>query len=124
MKLQFLDKFGAIGAVIAAIGCPVCFPLIAVVGSTLGLGFLRPYEGLIMYVFQGLVVISLIGSVLTYLSRKKVFPLVVSVIGTGLVFYSFYVRFGEMLIYMGLFGVLLSAVINEIDKRRCKPCIK
>jgi len=74
MRLQFLDKFGAIGAASAAVACPVCFPLIAVVSSTLGLGFLRPYEGLIMYVFQGLVVVSLVGSVLTYLSRKKSIP--------------------------------------------------
>jgi len=51
MKIKFLDKLGAIGAFIAAASCPVCFPFLGVVGATVGLGFLSPYEGIIVYIF-------------------------------------------------------------------------
>jgi len=122
MKLQFLDKFGAVGAFVAAISCPACFPLLAVVGATLGLGFLRPYEGYIMYVFQGLVVLSLAGSVLSYLNHKKKLPLVISVLSSALIFFAFYIRFNVVFLYVGLGGLMLSATISYFENRKCKTC--
>jgi hypothetical protein len=61
---RFLDKIGAVGAFLVAGSCSACFPLLAVVGSAFGLSFLRPYEGILLYVFQGLVLMALIGNVI------------------------------------------------------------
>ena len=122
MRLQFLDKFGAVGAFIAAISCPACFPLLAVVGSTVGLGFLRPYEGYLMYIFQGLVILSLIGSILSYLNHKKKLPLVISVASSALIFFAFYIRFNVVFLYVGLGGLILSAVLSYFEKRKCRSC--
>ena len=36
---------GAIGAIVAAMGCANCFPAIAALGASLGLGWLDHYEG-------------------------------------------------------------------------------
>lgn len=40
------DKTGSLGAIVSAMGCGMCFPAIASLGSALGLGFLANYEGL------------------------------------------------------------------------------
>lgn len=40
------DKAGAAGAVVAAMGCAMCFPAIAGLGAAMGLSFLGQWEGL------------------------------------------------------------------------------
>lgn len=40
------DKASSLGAVVAAMGCAMCFPAIASLGAALGLGFLSQWEGL------------------------------------------------------------------------------
>jgi len=42
------DKAGALGSVVSAMGCGVCFPAIASLGAAIGLGFLSEYEGLLL----------------------------------------------------------------------------
>lgn len=37
---------GALGALISAMGCAMCFPAIASLGAAIGLGFLAQWEGL------------------------------------------------------------------------------
>jgi len=38
------DKAGSLGAVVAAMGCSMCFPAIASLGAAVGLGFLGQWE--------------------------------------------------------------------------------
>lgn len=125
MKAKFLDKVGAIGAVfslIAAAGCPACFPLLGIIGATFGLGFLRPYEGILMHVFQGFVFLSLIGNVIAYLSHRKIYALLIGVISPLMIFFAFYVYFDYRIIYAGMLGLLVTAVVNYIERRKCKRC--
>jgi len=125
MKAKFFDKFGPIGAVcslIAAASCPACFPVLGVIGATLGLGFLSPYEGIIMYVFQGFVLLSLIGNIIAYLEHKKIYALVIGVVSPLLIFYAFYINFSYVIIYAGLIGLFISAIVNFIESRKCIAC--
>jgi len=41
---RLTDKTGSLDAIVSAMGCGMCFPAIASIGSTLGLGFLAGYE--------------------------------------------------------------------------------
>ena len=41
---RITDKAGSLGAVVAAMGCAMCFPAIASLGAALGLGFLGQWE--------------------------------------------------------------------------------
>lgn len=41
-----LDKFGAGGAIIAALSCAACFPALGALAAALGLGFLSQFEGM------------------------------------------------------------------------------
>jgi hypothetical protein len=122
LRLSVFDKLGPMGAFVAAMGCPACFPLLAATGSALGLGVLRPYEGWVMYVFQGLVVVSLLGNIASFLNHRKVIPLIVGLISPILIFYVFYIYFNQTLLYLGLFGLLTTAILNYLAKRRCKAC--
>lgn len=38
------DKVGSVGALVAAMGCAMCFPAIAGLGAAIGLGFLSQWE--------------------------------------------------------------------------------
>ncbi len=119
MKLLFLDKLGAIGTFAAAISCPVCWPLFASLGSALGLGFLLPYEGTIMrVVFPGFVGLGLIGSVVSFLYHREKLPLVVGVASALLIFYGFYGGWYRLPMYIGIFGLPVSAMLSVAANRR------
>ena len=70
MKWGFVEKIGSIGALLAAAACPACFPSLAVVGATLGLGVLSSFEGWAFVLFKSLVLVALVGNVLSYLNHR------------------------------------------------------
>lgn len=122
MKIRFLDKIAAIGALLAASSCPACLPLLAAAGSAAGLGFLRPYEGVMMYVFQALVLLAFIGAAISFFSHRKITPLLVNILGLSLIFFAFYIEFIAVLIYAGLFFILAGAVLNFLEEKKCNKC--
>ena len=122
MKLGFVDKIGSIGSLVTAMACPVCFPMLAVVGSALGLGVLHPFEGKILLAFELLVGVSLIGSFIAYFNHRKILPLLIGVISPGLIFFALYIRFHSVIIYLGLLGLAVASVMNMVANRRCRKC--
>lgn len=122
MKIRFLDKIAAIGALLAASSCPVCLPLLAAAGSAAGLGFLRPYEGVMMYIFQALVLLAFIGAIISFLSHRKITPLLLNITGSFLIFFAFYIKFIAGLIYAGLFFLLAGAILNFLEEKKCNKC--
>lgn len=65
------DKAGVIGAIIAAIGCAACFPVLGSLGAAIGLGFLSQYEGtLIRYVLPLFAIIGLLANLLGGLRHR------------------------------------------------------
>lgn len=42
---RIADKTGSIGVITAALSCASCFPALAALGASIGLGFLTQYEG-------------------------------------------------------------------------------
>ncbi len=56
------DKTGAVGSVVSAMGCAMCFPALASIGAALGLGFLSRWEGMfinsLLPAFAWLVIIA------------------------------------------------------------------
>ena len=45
---QIGDTFGTVGAIVATMGCAMCFPALASIGAAIGLGFLAQWEGLLI----------------------------------------------------------------------------
>ena len=76
------DKSGALAAVIAAMGCSFCFPAIASLGATIGLGFLAQWEGfLLTKVLPGAAILTLLVNVLGYFHHRQWYRSVAGIIG-------------------------------------------
>lgn len=124
MATNVLDKVGSIGALIAGAAVPCCFPFLSLIGSILGLSFLAPYETYVMYAMQGLVVLALVGSVIAYRGHRKILPLLLGVVSTGAVLYSLNTNMNVTILYGGLAGLLVVAVWNSIEAKRCADACK
>jgi mercuric ion transport protein len=117
-----LDKLGAIGALLAASAVPCCFPLLAAVGATLGLGALQSLRGYMDYAIQAMVALALVGNVMAYRQHRRLGPLVLELTATAFVFFAYYGYYHVLLIYAGLLALAAAAVWNVIAKRRCPGC--
>jgi hypothetical protein len=124
MSTNILDKLGSVGAVIAGAAVPCCFPFLSLFGSILGLSFFARYESVIMYLLQGLVVLALVGSVIAYRGHRKILPLILSVLSTAAVLYGMNSGLDIYFIYSGMIGLLIVAVWNTIEARRCAEACK
>ena len=119
MSTNILDKVGSIGAIIAGAAVPCCFPFLSLIGSILGLSFLAPYQTYVMSVMQALVVLALVGTVVAYRGHRKVLPLMLGILSTASVLYSVNTNLNIYLLYGGMAGLLIVAVWNSIEGRRC-----
>lgn len=125
MNITFVDKLGAIGTLFTALACPVCWPLFAVAGSALGLGILAPYEGIMMvYVFPSVIVISMVGACLSYRFHKNFIPLGIGILSGVFALYGFYVGWILILMYIGIFGILISSILSFFATRKQKLICK
>jgi len=122
MKLQ-LDKIGTIGLVLTAVLSPCCFPLFGIVLTAAGLGSFELFGGWTMWIFQALVLISLIGIFLSYRQHKNIIPLSIGLLSAGLIFYAYHLDNSDNWqreIYAGMFGLLISAGMNYYMSRKNK----
>ena len=125
MSTNILDKVGSIGAVVAGAAVPCCFPFLSLAGSILGLTFLAKYESVVMYVLQGMVLVALVGSFIAYRGHRKIAPLILSIISTAAIVYGLNVPLLEITyVYSGMVGLLIVAVWNTIEGRRCVEACK
>lgn len=122
MKIKHLDKLGAVGAIVAAGGCPACFPALAALGSAMGLGFLQQFEEKSLIALQILVFIGLIGNIISYFNHRKIIPLIIGVFSALIIFFAWYIYFSYALFYLGLIGLFVAAILNIIAKKKCPKC--
>lgn len=124
MATNVLDKIGSVGAVLAGAAVPCCFPFLSLIGSIFGLSFLAPYERYILYAMQVLVVLALIGGVIAYRGHRKILPFLLGIVSTGAVLYSLNTDMNVKILYSGLAGLLIVAVWNSIEAKRCADACK
>lgn len=121
MKLDFLDKFGSVGTILVAASCPACWPLFIPLGSALGLGIIQPFTmPYLDILFPGIVMIAMVGSYFAYKIHDTRYPFIVTIV-SGLLAIVGYAA-GEILImmYVGIFGILLGAILGIVAKKQCK----
>lgn len=125
-----LDKIGTIGLMLTAILSPCCFPLFGIVLTATGFGSFELFGGWTMWIFQALVLLSLIGIFLSYRQHKNIVPLVIGLISAGLIFYAYHIDESnnwQGLLYAGMFGLFIAAGINyyihhKSKKTSCSTC--
>lgn len=114
MRFQ-VDKIGTIVLFMTAIASPCCFPLFGFVLAAFGLGSFELFGGWTMWVFLGLVLISLLGLSFSYHKHKYIWPLLIAIPSAILIYYSYLfidADYWTILLYTGMFGLLLASVLD------------
>lgn len=124
-----LDKIGTIGLFLTVLVTPCCFPLFAFVLTAFGLGSAELLGGWTMWIFQAFVLISLVGFFIAYRKHHSIYPLLISIPSAVVIFYSYYFindTNWTILLYMGMFGLLIATgfnyYINRKQKIACVTC--
>jgi mercuric ion transport protein len=117
-----LDKLPAFGAVIAAAGCPVCFPALAAVGSVFGIGALAAYESQLIILTQIFVILSMVFAVVSYRRTQYKPSLIIALVSGVLIFGTWYLFWNPVIVYLGLAGISGVAVWNIILENRIRAC--
>lgn len=119
---EILEKLAPVGSVVAAAGCPMCFPALAGIGSLFGLGALAAYEQDLLMLMRVLVGLSMLLALLSYRRTRVVTPLALSLASGVLVFAVWYVWWKPVFLYIGLAGLVVGALWNLVLERRQRAC--
>jgi len=96
--------------------------MLAVVGTALGLGIFRPFEGWVFTLFQSMVVIATLGNLLSFAGHRRVFPLIIGLVSPALIFFALYVRFNQLFLYLGLIALAAASILSYLANRQCARC--
>jgi hypothetical protein len=120
-----IDKFGTAGLFLTAIFSPCCFPLFAFGLSALGFGGFELFGGWTMWIFQAMVIISIVGLYFSYRIHRCMYPLLVAVPSGILVFYGYHFSSADYwtyYLYAGMFGLLIATIWNYQRNRMHRSC--
>lgn len=105
---QIGDTFGTLGAIVATMGCAICFPALASIGAAIGLGFLAKWEGLfittLLPLFAG---IALLANGLGWFAHRQWHRSLIGIVGPTIVLLSRYPWFQYSWRSWTLYGGLL-----------------
>ena len=121
---QLLDKGGALGALMAAVAAPCCFPLLAPLGFALGFGALLPWAAYALYGVAVCAVVAMVGSVVAFRSHRHVGWLILGVGSGVLVLPALAWPWPPSLAYAGLLGFVVAAVANHVLVRRAACTVR
>lgn len=130
MKLTAnLDKIGTVGLFLTALISPCCFPLFGLGLTALGFGSFELFGEKTMWIFQGLVLLSLAGTFFSFRQHKNIYPLMIAITSAVLIVYAYHFDNNDnwtTLLYFGMFGLLLSSGLNYFIHRKqktvCNTC--
>jgi len=122
MNKKMAEKFAPLGAVVAAAGCPVCFPALAGLGSALGLSLFARYEPQFLVLVQIFVILSMYLAYVSYKRTKNKYSLALSLISGLAMFFTWYAIYSPVVFYSGMFGLVLGAIWNFILERKLPSC--
>lgn len=108
----YLEKFGSVGAIVAAAACPICFPKLALVGTLLGLGGLGAYETQFFVAAQVLVGLAILGHVVSFWQRRSQPRLAFAILSGAAVFFGLHLFRSEWLAYAGLAGLTVASLAD------------
>jgi len=121
---RLADKVGSVGVLVAAMGCAACFPPMAALGASIGLGFLSAYEGVFINKLLPLfALIVLFSNLFAWVSHRNYIRMIWGLLGPLMVLATLYLfwtdNWSTYMFYAGL--VLMIAVsIWDIISTTCK----
>lgn len=123
---ESLDKIGGTGSIISAVAsaAPCCLPFLASVAGTVGLSSLLPYSEYIVYFVQAFGIVAVFGAFLSFQKHRKLGPLTLTVLSVAALIFVYNVSLLAWLLYSGLSGLVIAAIWNTIESKRCNQCPK
>jgi mercuric ion transport protein len=120
------DKAGSVGAAVAAMGCASCFPAIASLGASLGLGFLSQFEGFFINTLLPIfAIVALAANIFSAWSHRRITRMLFGIAGPCMVLATLYLFWTEnwstYMFYAGLV-VMLAASIWDIASPPNNAC--
>lgn len=117
---RIFDKAGALGAIIAAMGCASCFPALGSLAAALGMGFLAQYEGIfINTLLPVFAVIALVANLIAFASHKVWYRTLFGIAGPTMVLLTMYplwkYYWSTYLLYAGLVLMLVVALWDIVS---------
>lgn len=126
MKLQNnIDKLGTVGLFLTAIFSPCCFPIFAFIASALGLGSFELFGGWTMWVFQAMIIISIVGFYISYRKHQCMYPLLIAIPSALSIFYGYHFNDSDYytyFIYAGMLGLLIATIVNYYRNKLHNAC--
>lgn len=129
IKGKATSKIGAVSigpglgaALLAKASCPLCYPAIGGVLSSIGLGFL--FQGIYLYIFMALFFsFALFGLYYRANERRGYSPLLLGILGVFIVILGQYLAY-EVVFYIGITILTGASIWNLIPiKKECSACI-
>jgi len=88
------DKAGSLGALVAAMGCSMCFPAIASLGAVVGLGFLGQWEWVFINTLMPIFAwVTLVLNALGWFNHRQWHRSLLGMLGPSLLLLSLYPLF-------------------------------
>lgn len=114
------EKLGSIGTIVTAMGCAACFPAIASLGASIGLGFLSAFEGMFINKLLPLFAIIVLGSnIFAWVSHRQHIRLIWGLLGPLMVLATLYLfwtdNWSTYMFYLGLILMLSVSAWNIIS---------
>ncbi len=121
---EHLDSAATIGTLLSALASalPCCLPLLASVAGALGLGLLNPYQGTLNWLLQGFVALALFSHIQSFRRHRNAYILALAAASALALFYAYNVELAAPLVYGGLAGLVISALWNYKEIRKCGVC--
>lgn len=119
-----LVNIGGVGSLVSATAAaaPCCLPLLASVGSTVGLSALLPYSEFIGYIVQFFTLLAAVGAFLSFRNHRKFGPLAITVVCVAVLLIVYNVSLVAWLLYSALVGLVVAAIWNMFESTRCNQC--
>ena len=126
--MRIADKAGALGALVSAMGCAMCFPALASLGASIGLGFLSRWEGLFVNtLLPAFAWLALVINALGWFSHRQWHRSALGMLGPTILLLSLYPWFqygwSSYATYTGI-GLMLALSVWDLvspANRRCGP---
>ena len=117
---RLADKVGSVGVLVAAMGCAACFPPMAALGASVGLGFLSAYEGVFINKLLPLfALIVLFSNLFAWVSHRNYIRLIWGLLGPLMVLATLYLfwtdNWSTYMFYVGLALMLIVSIWNIVS---------
>ncbi len=114
---RLIEKVGSVGALVSAMGCAACFPALASLGASIGLGFLSAYEGVFINKLLPLfAIIVLMSNLAAWVSHRNYIRLSWGFLGPLMVLATLYLFWTDnWSTYMFYTGLVLKLAVSIWD---------